>query len=748
MNAVAQGIVTYLGLDMALVSRYVEDEAAFVGLALHPIPRQFTRLLQLLGRQDLQDDPTGYKLPYHRGQNNFIDRTLDGELVTGQSLADFFAPWVPRPAATTVQKLAGMQSLADVPMQVKDKTVGTILVATRQPSISAEQRQALVRVASQAAVAIENSRLFQAERQRAAELVRSNAFLTALSHVAARIERTPSPDQILETLGTELSRLGITCFIALRRPDTGKLLGHYTSVESGALDTAQKLVGLTIHDFQIPSDSQPFIQVMDKGQPLFVADLVAMTSTLLPKVPARVSQQALSLAGVPPDTPAAYLPLWIEEKALGLMTVWGQGLRKEDVPALSVFAHQVAIALENARLVQDLEWSLHELRETQSQLVQAQKMEAVGRLAGGVAHDFNNLLTIVELSTRLMVQQLHPRDPLREHVRQIQEASERGTRLTQQLLRFSRREAVEPQVIDLGRLVTNMDRMLQRIAGEDVELTTDLAPNLWPVQADLSQMEQVIVNLTVNARDAMPAGGKLSIQTANVTLTEVADVHHLDVEPGEYVLLRVADSGEGMNAEMIEHIFEPFFTTKERGRGTGLGLPTVYGIIRQNQGYIEVESEPDQGTTFRIYLPRTTDRDRHQIKERKSTLTPVAGGTETILVVEDEFAVRRLAVQILEEQGYQVLKAANGPEALDVSRQHDGPIDLLLTDVIMPGMNGRELAEQLRAHRPNLRVLYMSGYSDDVIALQTLSAPGMTMLSKPFSLEVMSAKVRATLDMP
>jgi CheY-like chemotaxis protein len=347
-----------------------------------------------------------------------------------------------------------------------------------------------------------------------------------------------------------------------------------------------------------------------------------------------------------------------------------------------------------------------------------------------------------------MAQQLHPRDPLWEHVRQIQEAGERGTRLTQQLLRFSRREAVEPRVVDLSRLVANMDRMLQRIAGEDIELITELALDLWPVQADLSQMEQVIVNLTVNARDAMPGGGRLSIQTSNVTLANVADVHHLDVEPGEYVLLCVADNGEGMDAEVIEHIFEPFFTTKERGRGTGLGLPTVYGIIRQNQGYIEVESEPDQGTTFRIYLPRTQDRDRRQAREPQPAPAQATRGTETILVVEDEVAVRRLAVQILEEQGYQVLKAANGIEALDVSRQHDGPIDLLLTDVIMPGMNGRELAEQLRAHRPGLRVLYMSGYSDDVIALHALSVPGTTMLSKPFSLEVMSAQVRATLDMP
>lgn len=388
------------------------------------------------------------------------------------------------------------------------------------------------------------------------------------------------------------------------------------------------------------------------------------------------------------------------------------------------------------------------LRKTQNQLVQAQKLEAIGRLAGGVAHDFNNLLTVVELSARLMGRQMHQRDPLWEHVRQIQEASERGIRLTRQLLSFSRRGSAALQTVNLSHLIRELSRMLQRIIGEDVELFTDLADELWSVEVDPSQMEQVIVNLAVNARDAMPLGGRLTIKTANQVMAQTHEVLPPDARCGDYVLIRVSDTGAGMDDEVKDHLFEPFFSTKTGENGTGLGLPTVYGIVRQSRGYIGLESQVGQGTTFSIYLPRSQGGMPGTSAEPspRPVTAALAAGTETILIVEDESAVLGLARQILEEQGYHVLTARNGLQALQVSREYGGIIHLLLTDVIMPELNGRQLAEQLRSARPDLRVLYMSGYSDDVLAHHNIPGQGIALLAKPFSMDTLIYKVRGALD--
>jgi PAS domain S-box-containing protein len=402
-----------------------------------------------------------------------------------------------------------------------------------------------------------------------------------------------------------------------------------------------------------------------------------------------------------------------------------------------------------AQLMMELERSLEELKRTQSQLVQAQKMEAIGRLAGGVAHDFQNLLTIIQLSTQLMERQLHPADPLWEQMRQIQEASERGIRLAKQLLSFSRREVVEPQVLDLSQVVSDLSQMLRRFIGEDIELMTILAEDLWPVKVDPSHIKQVIINLAANARDAMPQGGCLTIETANAVLDDDSALRRLDAQPGEYVTLAISDTGVGMDEEVQAHLFEPFFTTKKQGEGTGLGLSTVYGIVRQNAGYIWLHSEAGQGTTFKIYLPRTQEATGPgELPSRLSPATPAdaALGTETILVVEDETAVRRLAVQILEAYGYLVLAAGNGVEALQVSREHGGPIHLLLTDVVMPKMNGKELVERLQPEQPGMRIMYMSGYSDDVIAHHDVLDKSIAFLPKPFSLDTLVQQVRTVLD--
>jgi PAS domain S-box-containing protein len=381
--------------------------------------------------------------------------------------------------------------------------------------------------------------------------------------------------------------------------------------------------------------------------------------------------------------------------------------------------------------------------QLEEQFRQAQKMEAIGRLAGGVAHDFNNLLTVIHLSTRLLERQLRPPDPLWQHLQRIQDASQRAANLTKQLLAFSRREIVEPQVLNLNQVLGNLDKMLRRLIGEDVELTLLPAGELWPVKIDPTQVEQIVVNLAVNARDAMPMGGKLTIETANVALDAAYTAQHLGVEPGEYVMLAVSDTGQGMTEEVKTHLFEPFFTTKEKGKGTGLGLATVFGTVKQNGGYIGVYSEVERGTTFKIYLPHVAASTAASTSPPRAA---AARGTETLLVVEDEPQVRELTCAILRAQGYQVLTARDGVEALQVAEAHEGPIHLLLTDVVMPRLSGKALADQLLLTRPEMRVLFTSGYTDNAIVHHGVLAAGIHFLSKPFEIESLARKVRDVLD--
>ena len=381
----------------------------------------------------------------------------------------------------------------------------------------------------------------------------------------------------------------------------------------------------------------------------------------------------------------------------------------------------------------------------EAQLRQAQKMEAVGRLAGGVAHDFNNLLMTIMGYADLMLMDLAKDDPFREKLEQIGQGGKRAAALTRQLLAFSRRQILQPVVLDLNALITGFVKMLERLIGEDVELETVLASGLRRVEADPGQMEQVIMNLVINARDAMPGGGKLTIETVNVDLDEdYTKEHDVSLQPGPYVMLGVSDTGTGMDEETRSLIFEPFFTTKEVGKGTGLGLATVYGIVKQSGGYIWVYSEPGQGTTFKVYLPAVEGEALSREKEQTSyhDLT----GSETILIVEDDDKVRNLACEILEPQGYSIIEAQNGIEALRVSEEHGDQIHLMIADVVMPKMGGRELAEHLRPLRPDMKVIYMSGYTDNAILRHGVLSPGIEFLQKPISAEALKRKVREVLD--
>jgi signal transduction histidine kinase len=384
------------------------------------------------------------------------------------------------------------------------------------------------------------------------------------------------------------------------------------------------------------------------------------------------------------------------------------------------------------------------LRRTEAQLRQAQKLEAIGRLAGGVSHDFNNLLTAIMGYSELTISRLDETDPLRNNLREIRNASERAASLTRQLLAFSRKQVLQPKVLDLNSIVFDLQKMLGRMIGEDIQLKTNLQRDLGSVKADPGQVEQVLMNLAVNARDAMPRGGKITIETVNVELDESYVHRHMAVVPGPYVMLAVSDTGMGMDAETQEHIFEPFFTTKEPGKGTGLGLSTVYGIVKQSGGNIWVYSEVGKGSTFKIYLPRVDAAAERYAPSKTNADAPT--GTETILLVEDSESVRKLAREVLELSGYVVLEAHGAENALEICQRHPGEIDLLLTDVVMEGLSGRAAADLVLTVNPLMRVLFMSGYTDDAVVRHGVLEEGLNFIQKPFTPVALSSKVREVLD--
>ena len=382
-------------------------------------------------------------------------------------------------------------------------------------------------------------------------------------------------------------------------------------------------------------------------------------------------------------------------------------------------------------------------KNLEEQLRQVQKMEAIGRLAGGIAHDFNNLLTVISGYSEIVLSTLSAEDPMRESIQAISDAGVRAASLTRQLLTFSRQRELEPRVLNLNEVVREVERMLRRLIGEDVLLTSVLDPAIHNVKIDPALFEQVLMNLAVNARDAMPTGGKLTIETCNVNWDRDYAATHPQIQTGPYVMLAVTDTGSGMPPEARTRIFEPFFTTKEKGKGTGLGLSTVYGIVKQSGGYVMVQSEEGRGTTFQIYLPRVEGvAEKHTAPVAHAAL----GGTETVLLVEDEESVRQLVRETLAAKGYRVVEAENGESGMAAAARHDGKIDLVITDVVMPGMGGRELVKQLAQTRPQTKVLYLSGYTEDAILSEGTIESGAAFLQKPFTLQNLSRKVREVLE--
>jgi PAS domain S-box-containing protein len=446
---------------------------------------------------------------------------------------------------------------------------------------------------------------------------------------------------------------------------------------------------------------------------------------------------------------AEYCSLVEEFRRSGRMDGFEARWKRKDGATIIVRISGRAVASEDqpADVLEAIAEDITERRLLEDQFRQSQKMEAVGRLAGGIAHDFNNLLMVISGYTEVLLDQLPLDNPLKAKAEAIQQASARATTLTRQLLAFSRKQHLELKVVDINAVVSDMERLLRPLIGENIELTTSLSSSTGCTRADASQLEQVIMNLVVNSKDAMPNGGKITMRTASVILDDSYRAENTFIKCGPYVMLSVGDTGEGMTRDTQARIFEPFFTTKEKGKGTGLGLSTAYGIIKQSAGYVFVQSEVGRGTVFTIYLPR--------VDEPSEALSPVpaiiaaSGGSETILLVEDEDSVRQLVRETLESRGYRVLEAANGEAALAIAARHTEPIHLVVTDLVMPGLSGHELIHQLLPTRPDAKVLYLSGYAEDAISSPSDNAEApKAFLQKPFTLQNLSRKVREVLGSP
>jgi GAF domain-containing protein len=618
----------------------------------------------------------------------------------------------------------GIVTALAVPVRTEDAIEGVLYVANRTPKPFTDHDEArLTRLAQHAAIAIKNAQLLGALRAHQARL----EALLEVSHELSRIQPVQS---LLEAIGR-------ACGEVLDAESVGfRLLEGDELVAAGLWGDAKE----TMPTERIRVGESLSGTVAASGVPLRLHDMTG-DSRLLPS-----HREATMRLGY-----RAFLgvPVKVGDRLIGVLSIRTRrprGFSKEDEAIATAFASQAATAIENSRLFQQVQLSAEEVSRAKEALLQAQKMDAIGRLAGGVAHDFNNLLTVIHGRTEILLKRLQLDTRSHQDLELVQRTAQRAADLTHQLLAFSRKQVLQPKILGLNEVVANLSTMLRRLIGEDIDLVIVPDAGLDRVKADPTQLEQVLMNLAVNARDAMPRGGRLSIETACIELGAAFVREHPGARPGPHVRVSVADEGVGMTSEVKSRIFEPFFTTKDKGRGTGLGLSTVYGIVKQHDGYIDVRSAPGEGTAFDLYLPAAETGEGTVETESVGVRAP--RGSETILLVEDEDDVRELAREILEMNGYTVLEAPHGPEALRVCRHHRGAIQLLLTDVVMPQMSGRELAARITETRPETRVTYMSGYTDDFLGHHGVLDPGIVLLSKPFTPDALLNGVRRALDAP
>jgi len=663
------------------------------------------------------------------------------------------------------------RSILCVPLQSKGQTIGAIEVMNKKNGkFDQEDLQLLTLLAAPAATAIENAQLFEQAQHEITERKRVEQLLRALDAAAITMERALTVEEIFAAVAQELKKLGFTCAVFLADESQSKLFPKHVAHESAVIKAAEKLTGLKIENFSIPVETaDTYRKVIREKKAVFVKDTEDFIRQLLPESLKKLAGQVTRILRSSISKSIA-APLMVEDKVIGVFSVRSGDLTEEDIPAITAFAHQVAAAWRKATLMQELERSLVELKQTQSQLIQAQKMEAIGTLAGGVAHDFNNILTTITLYTQLTLRKRHLAPDLAPALETVLDESRRAAQLVRQILDFSRRSLIELQPIDLTSFIERIAALLQRTLPANIRLLLEIEAGEHLVNADPAQIQQVALNLAVNARDAMPKGGELRIGLSRVEVGEgegppqagplVTERLPAGMPGGEWVCLAISDTGTGMSPEAQSHLYEPFFTTKPVGQGTGLGLAQVYGIVKQHEGYIGVETEAGQGTTFRIYLPIHEAETAEAVAEEKISVTPKGKG-ETILMVEDNERVRKVSRSILESLGYQVLTAANGREALDTHRSaveacpERGPelvegwsrrIDLVITDLVMPEMGGRELIQELRKANPHLKGLALTGYvlADDLQELRKLGI--LEVIHKPFDVSTLGEVVRRVLD--
>ena len=724
ISEIIQGVITTPNLDELLklihqaISKVINAENCFV--ALHESSTDSINFEFWVDKLDQCPEPRKIGKDFcsyivKTGLPLLLDRKLTDEFVQRGEI---------------VSSGISSASWLGVPLRTISRTIGVLVVQHYEDERAYSRRdlEFLVSVGSQIALAIERKRTERA-------LTEANG--RALTEYERLIERIAALGQ---SLG--LARDLTTIFRALRDFTISSVPcdGLFISLYDKETKTRQATYCWADEAEFDPKDVQP-IPVRDgmTGQAIKSGTVIINNDFQL-HIQAREKPLIVGEC-TPTTTPQSALaaPITVMGRTIGCVEIQSYQLdayRHEHATAMRMAANLAANAIENARLIE-------REQAKEEQLQQSQKMEAVGRLAGGIAHDFNNLLTAINGYSDLTLRKLDPKSDLCGRIKEIRKAGERAASLTRQLLAFSRKQMLQPRVLDLNSVITEMHKMLHRLIGEDIVLQLALGNLLGQVKADPGQIEQILMNLAVNARDAMPQGGRLTIETRNVLLNQTHVNRQLVPQPGNYVMISVSDDGCGMDGETQAHIFEPFFTTKGVGKGTGLGLSTVYGIVKQSDGGIWVYSELGKGTAFNICFPRV---DELSPAEESAASAEVPGGDETILLVEDEDLVRALSKEMLEQYGYSVISASNGDEGVRICKEFAGPIDLMITDVVMPHMSGRELAERIGILRPGMQVLYMSGFTDDAIVRHGLLDKDFAFIQKPFSPESLALKAREVLD--
>lgn len=574
------------------------------------------------------------------------------------------------------------------------------------------------------------------------ESKRAEQLLQTLNTAALAMEQAVTHEGILSAVAQEFEKLGFSCMVLLTDKSQERLVLRYLSFAPPLCEATEKLTGLQAEASPVPVEAVgPFAQAIREQKACFVANASEIVRHVLLVA---AEECATQLDEVLQTQRLISAPLVVEDKVIGVLSVHSADLTEGDVPGITAFAHQLGAAWHKAQLMLGLRQSLQDLTEAQAQLLQVQKLDSIGRVAGGIAHDFSNLLTVILGYAQLGQGKLEPTHPVHTGLKDIEMAARRGAKMTGQLLAFSRRQILQKRVLDLNELISEFSKMLVRMIREDIQLHLDLAPQLERTFADGNALEQVLMNLALNARDAMPEGGILCIATAQVEIDEVYCQTHPEAKPGNYLRLTVADTGIGMDDEAVEHLFEPFFTTKEPGRGTGLGLPMAYGIVKQHDGWIEVESVVGQGTTVHVYVPVHQGGVTEAAEEPKALALPTGRGT--ILLAEDEPKVQEFGRSVLEELGYSVLTARDGKEAVEVFAANRDKVDLIILDAVMPKLSGSKARRAIRALRADVPVLFITGYSEEIARLTSAESTTVHILRKPFGRAELGRKVREVLD--